>query len=122
MIANDGNWTPSNGIVYVVFMVCVLTHGVLASTLSRIMGKLQSFAVFMNLALILATIIALPVGMGSRRNDGHFIFAEVGNLTTWPTGWSFMLAWLSAIWTIGAFDSCVGLAACGSLPSPTPPF
>ena len=44
------------------------------------------------------------------RNDGHFIFAEVDNLTTWPTGWAFMLAWLSPIWTIGAFDSCVSPA------------
>ncbi len=107
VISTDGAWTPSNGIVYVVFLVCVVSHGVLASTLSRIMGKLQSFAVFMNLALILATIIALPVGKGLNRNDGHFIFADVQNLTTWPTGWTFMLAWLSAIWTIGAFDSCV---------------
>lgn len=48
-----------------------------------------------NIALIVATIIALPVGRASQRNDGHFIFANVENLTTWPTGWAFMLAWLS---------------------------
>ena len=69
-------------------MICVLTHGVLASTLSKIMPRLQSFAVFMNIALIFSTIVALPIGMGARRNDGHFIFAEVENLTTWPTGWT----------------------------------
>lgn len=63
-----------------------------------------------NIALILSTIIALPVGMASKRNDGHFIFATVENLTTWPTGWAFMLAWLSPIWTIGAFDSCVHMS------------
>lgn len=110
VISRDGEWSPSSGIVYVVFLVCVITHGILASTLSKIMGRLQSFSVFMNLALILATIIALPVGMASKRNDGHFIFADVQNLTTWPTGWSFMLAWLSPIWTIGAFDSCVHMS------------
>lgn len=48
-----------------------------------------------NIALIVATIIALPVGRASQRNDGHFIFANIENLTTWPTGWAFMLAWLS---------------------------
>lgn len=63
-----------------------------------------------NIALILSTIIALPVGMANKRNDGHFIFATVENLTTWPTGWAFMLAWLSPIWTIGAFDSCVHMS------------
>lgn len=63
-----------------------------------------------NIALILATIIALPVGRASQRNDGQFIFTNIENLTTWPTGWAFMLAWLSPIWTIGAFDSCVHMS------------
>ncbi|ROV93297.1 hypothetical protein VSDG_06846 [Cytospora chrysosperma] len=110
VISKDGDWTPSNGIVYVVFLICTFTHGILAMTLTKIMNKLQTFAVFLNIALILATIIALPVGMANKRNDGHFIFAKVENLTTWPTGWAFMLAWLSPIWTIGAFDSCVHMS------------
>ena len=65
--------------------------------LVQIMNKLQSFSTFMQLALIFATFIALPVGRGANRNDGHFIFVEVQNLTTWPTGWAFMLSWLSPI-------------------------
>jgi hypothetical protein len=76
------------------------------------MGKLQTMFVAMNIILIIATIIALPVGkhLSSERNDAHFIFAATENLTTWPTGWAFMLAWLSPIWTIGAFDSCVHMS------------
>ncbi len=76
------------------------------------MGKLQTVFVVMNLILILATIIALPVGhyMGNPHNSGHYIFAQTENLTTWPTGWAFMLAWLSPIWTIGSFDSCVHIS------------
>lgn len=50
------------------------------------------------------------MGRASQRNDGHLIFAQMENLTTWPTGWAFMLAWLSPIWTIGAFDSCVHMS------------
>jgi len=88
-------------------MFVILTHGVFASIGSRIMNKLQSVFVVMNLVLILASIIALPVGRSQQRNDGHFIFDQLGNLTTWPEGWAFMLAWLSPIWTIGGFDSCV---------------
>lgn len=112
VIARDGNWTPSNGVVYAVFLCCVLLHGVLASTLSKVMGKLQTVFVAMNIILIVATIIALPVGkhLSSERNDAHYIFAQTENLTTWPTGWAFMLSWLSPIWTIGAFDSCVHMS------------
>lgn len=47
VISTDGEWTPSNGIVYVVFMICTLTHGIIASTLTKIMNKLQTFAVFL---------------------------------------------------------------------------
>lgn len=44
-IAKDGTWSASNGIVYVVFMVCTLTHGLLATTMTKIMNKMQTFAV-----------------------------------------------------------------------------
>ncbi|MDI1487743.1 MAG: GABA-specific high-affinity permease [Ramalina farinacea] len=110
VIARDGNWTPSNGVIYATFLACVLCHGVLASVLSKIMGKLQTVFVVMNFLLIAATVIALPIGARHRRNDGEYIFATTDNLTTWPTGWAFMLSWLSPIWTIGSFDSCVHMS------------
>ncbi|KAK5202024.1 GABA-specific high-affinity permease [Cryomyces antarcticus] len=110
VIARDGDWTPSNGAIYGVFLACVLCHGILASCLSKIMGKLQTVFVVLNMVLILATIIALPVGRASQRNPRTYIFGETANLTTWPTGWAFMLSWLSPIWTIGAFDSCVHIS------------
>ncbi|KAL9130408.1 MAG: hypothetical protein Q9217_001416 [Psora testacea] len=110
VVARDGNWTPSNAAIYGTFLACVVCHGVLASVMSKIMAKLQTVSVVMNFVLITATIIALPIGAKDRRNDGHFVFAQTDNLTTWPTGWAFMLAWLSPIWTIGAFDSCVHMS------------
>ncbi|KUJ09413.1 gaba permease [Mollisia scopiformis] len=110
VIARDGNWTPSNGTIYGVFLITVICHAMLATTLQRIIGKLQTVSVIMNLILLAATMIALPIGRHSQRNDAHYIFAQVENLTTWPTGWAFMLAWLSPIWTIGDFDSCVHIS------------
>jgi amino acid transporter len=109
VVARDGNWTPNNGTIYGVFACCVFAHGIFASTLSRIMGKLQTVFVVLNFVLIFATIIALPIGK-KHRNDGHYIFAHTENLTLWPKGWTFMLSWLSAIWTVGGFDSCVHMS------------
>lgn len=83
------------------------------------MGKLQTVFVIMNVVLILATIIALPIGTHNQQrnadatshlNSAHYIFAQTENLTTWPTGWAFMLAWLAPMWTIGGFDSCVHMS------------
>lgn len=93
----------------------------LATTLQRIMHRLQTVSVIMNLILIAATMIALPVGkhLSSERNDAKYIFTQSANLTTWPTGWAFMLAWMSPIWTIGDFDSCVHISEEAGLHSPT---
>lgn len=101
VLAKDGNYAPSNGVVYSVFLGVVLCHGILASTISTIMGKLQTVFVVMNFILIFATIIALPIGRASQRNDAEFIFTNINNLTAWPTGWTFILAWLSPVWTVG---------------------
>ncbi|KAK8137290.1 GABA-specific permease [Apiospora sp. TS-2023a] len=109
-MASDGRWQPSNNFVYVVFLICVLTHGILASTSSKFMGRLLYFMIFINMALVFATIVALLVGRTGHRNDARVIFTKVNNLTTWPIGWAFMLAWLSPIWSIGSFDSCVYMA------------
>lgn len=92
VIAKDGTWTPSYGIVYAVFLACVLCHGVIASSFSKSMGKLQTAFVVANFILIIATVIALPIGRRHLRNDASFIFTSTGNLTAWPTGWAFMLS------------------------------
>jgi amino acid transporter len=109
VIARDGEWAPSSGLTYGVFACTVLCHGILASLGANIMGKLQTVFVAMNFILIAATIIALPIGK-HMRNDASYIFGHQDNLTTWPQGWAFMLSWLSPIWTIGAFDSCVHMS------------
>jgi amino acid transporter len=109
VIARDGNWAPTNGAIYGVFLATIVCHAVIASTLAKIMGKLQTVFVVMNFVLIFATIIALPIGQ-KNRNSASYIFTHTENLTTWPTGWAFMISWLSPIWTIGAFDSCVHMS------------
>jgi amino acid transporter len=110
VIARDGNWAPSNGIIYGVFLATVACHGLIASTMARVMGKMQTVFVVMNFVLIFATVIALPIGAKHRLNSASYIFTKVENLTTWPSGWTFMISWLSPIWTIGGFDSAVHIS------------
>lgn len=110
-MASNGLWQPSKNVLYVVFLLCALSHGALASTSSKFMGRLLYLFIFLNMALIFATVVALPLGRAGKRNDAVFIFADVDNLTKWPTGWAFMLAWMSPIWTIGSFDACVSFPA-----------
>lgn len=110
VIARDGEWEPSSGITYAVFLGCVLCHAVLASTLSKVMGKSQTLFVILNFVLIVSSIIGLLVGKRHELNSGSYIFTHSDNLTAWPSGWTWTIAWLSPIWTIGAFDSCVHIS------------
>ncbi|KAL6811451.1 amino acid transporter [Trichoderma sp. SZMC 28015] len=112
-ISSDGEWIPSRGQLYAIFVATVLCHGILASSAGRVMHHLQTWFVVANFVLIIATIIALPISMRLRNipiNSGSYVFSYSINETTWPSGWAFMLSWLSPIWTIGAFDSCVHMS------------
>lgn len=77
------------------------------------MNKIQTACIYFNLIILVATVIALPVGKVMRTrhlNPGSYVFGHIDNLTNWPTGFAFVLAWLSPIWAIGFFDSCVHMS------------
>ncbi|RHZ48366.1 putative GABA permease (Uga4) [Aspergillus thermomutatus] len=112
-ISRDGDWSASNGVIYGVYVGVILVHAVCAVFAGPIMPKIQTFSIFVNVAMIVATVVALPVGKISRGgslNSGSFVFGDVENLTTWPTGWAFILSFLAPIWSIGFFDSCVHMS------------
>ncbi|KAJ5775714.1 uncharacterized protein N7511_000725 [Penicillium nucicola] len=112
-IARDGNWTASRSVIYGTYVATVAAHGFIAIFFGRVMPKIQTLCIFLNIALVVATFIALPIGKSQNSppvNSGSYVFGDIENYTTWPTGWAFMLAWLSPIWTIGAFDSCVHMS------------
>ncbi|KAL4865450.1 hypothetical protein BDV12DRAFT_211039 [Aspergillus spectabilis] len=112
-ITRDGTWSASRPVVYGTYVGCVVVHGLIATFFARIMPKIQSICIVTNIGLVIATALALPIGKavnGGTINRGSYVFGQLENLTTWPSGWAFMLAWLSPIWTIGAFDSCVHMS------------
>jgi amino acid transporter len=112
-IVGESDWTPSRGEIYAVYVALILIHGVSAVVTGRIMPKIQTACIYINIGLVIATVIALPVGKvarGGTLNSGKYVFGHVENLTGWPTGWGFMLSWLAPIWSIGSFDSCVHMS------------
>lgn len=74
-------------------------------------AMLQSISIYANVFIIILFFIAVPIGASSNGfNSGAFIFGDHQNYRTWSPGWSFMLSWMPAIWTIGAFDSCLHMS------------
>lgn len=112
-ISRDDGWSASRGVIYAVYAGLILLHGLSGALAGRLMPKIQTCCIFLNIALVIATVIALPVGKvtrGETLNSGRYVFGHLDNETTWPTGWAFMLAWLAPIWSIGSFDSCVHMS------------
>ncbi|PWY75471.1 amino acid transporter [Aspergillus heteromorphus CBS 117.55] len=112
-IARDGEWSASNGIIYGVYVGLILLHALCGIFTGHIMPRIQTFCIFINIAIIVATVVALPIGKvtnGGSLNSGTYVFGHVDNATSWPTGWTFILAFLAPIWSIGFFDSCVHMS------------
>ncbi|KAG5356148.1 GABA-specific permease [Yarrowia sp. B02] len=121
-VATDGKYVATKYTVYGVFAACIISHAIAGSIASGLMSRLQTVCIFLNIAIIIVVLIALPIGARHNLHDGSYIFGRLENLTTWPKGWSFMLGWLAPIWTIGSFDSCVHMAEEASNATRAVPF
>lgn len=112
VIANDGDFTITPAKTYGVFVACVLAHILLTCASSKHCAWLQTASIIVNVVLIAMFLIALPIGAsrGSFR-PASWVFGSFQTLTGFPIGWvQLTQAWLPAIWTIGAFDSCVHMS------------
>lgn len=106
-------WSGSKYAQYGVFVAAILSQLVVCSVTTKLTAEVQSFSIFMNVFIIILFFVAVPVGYSKNQgdfNDAAYIFGHYENLRTWSPGWSFMLSWMPAIWTIGAFDSCIHMS------------
>nr|XP_019008646.1 uncharacterized protein I206_06327 [Kwoniella pini CBS 10737]OCF47427.1 hypothetical protein I206_06327 [Kwoniella pini CBS 10737] len=77
---------------------------------TEIFAKTQTPSVILNVILALVTIIGLPIARRHELNTASFTFGGFVNLTSWPSGWAFLLSFLAPVWTICSFDCAVSLS------------
>lgn len=110
LAVGDGeDFAPTGGTIYLVFIVCVLSHATVVTFASKIMAKLQVMFMVANVLLIAVTLIVLPVGK-KNTNSAEWIFTHSENLSGWPAIWTFFLAWMCPIWSVGGFEACIHLS------------
>lgn len=115
VVVTDPDFNVTSGITYGVFCASMVAITLLTSLSSKVTAKLQTISIFANMFLIILFLIVLPIGVSRSKkvnfNDASFIFGKVENLSDWNTGWSWAINGLTpAIWTIGAYDSCLHMA------------
>ncbi|KAG7920872.1 hypothetical protein KL927_000116 [Ogataea polymorpha] len=113
VIQKDGNFDVTEGRTYAVFAAGVIVAAIGTCVSSRNVATLQTVSGVANTLVMLIFLVALPIGASQAdfgRRDAKFIFGHVKSYSDWSTGWQFCLAWMAAIWSIGAFDSPVHMS------------
>ncbi|KAK6197918.1 amino acid/polyamine transporter I [Scheffersomyces amazonensis] len=108
-ISTDETFEITNAKLYGVFAACVVSNVIVCCLTTKHTASLQTVSIVWNSFISLLFLIAVPIGVSRSHsfNNGAYIFGKIENFRTWSPGWSFMLSWMPAIWTIGGYDSVI---------------
>ncbi|ETW79955.1 amino acid transporter, partial [Heterobasidion irregulare TC 32-1] len=110
-IGSNETFSATNAQLYGVYAAILLSHAVLCCLGTRVLARLQSLYVVLNVMLCLAVIVALPAATPKEfRNTAKFALGNFTNLYDWPNGYAFILSFLAPLWTICSFDSSVHIS------------
>ncbi|KAF7984560.1 hypothetical protein HWV62_13765 [Athelia sp. TMB] len=78
---------------------------------TRVLARLQTVWIVLNIALILAVLIGLPATTPKEfMNSASYAFGNFDDVSAWPNGFAFILSFLAPLWAIGAFDSTLHIS------------
>lgn len=112
-LTKNGDFTITNPKLYGVFAGCIILQGLATCISSKNVAMLQTVSSVSHTGLLVLFLIVVPIGTKvniGHFNDAKFIFGDVQNYSNWPKGFQFCLSMMTAVWTIGAFDSCVHMS------------
>ncbi|GJE87259.1 APC amino acid permease [Phanerochaete sordida] len=110
-IGSGMTFVPTNGQLFGTYAALLVLNGLIASTATRVLARLQGFYAILNLLLCLVIIIAVPSATPNEfHNTASYALGEFANLTSWPNGFAFILGFLTPLWTIGGFDGPIHIS------------
>jgi amino acid transporter len=105
-IAN-AKYTAKTWHVYVVLLGLLVLEGTLTMNSTKQIARLNKVGTIINLIVVLIFVIWFPAGSINhpKTNDSHYVWTEITNGTEWPTGFAFLMGFLSVIWTMSGYDA-----------------
>ncbi|EPQ55770.1 APC amino acid permease [Gloeophyllum trabeum ATCC 11539] len=110
-IGSGQEFTATNAQLFGCYAAIVLTQSIVCSLATRVLARLQTVYVILNVMLCLAVIVALPAATPSEfKNSARYALGNFSNVSGWPDGFAFILSFLAPLWTICSFDSSVHIS------------
>ncbi|KAI0268159.1 amino acid transporter [Gloeopeniophorella convolvens] len=122
-VGSDGAIVLSSGATYGILLAILASHGIVCSSATRVLARLNLFYAAVNVGTSIAAIILLFVRSGDQRVSAKVAFTQFENNTGWSNseltspylvlsdlisrggGWAFLLAFTSPMWTLTGYDS-----------------
>jgi amino acid transporter len=101
------NYTAHTWHIYLVLLALLAFEGMLTMNATRLIGWLNKVGTITQLVVIVIFVIWFPVGSINhpKTNDSSYVWTDVINGTEWPTGFAFLMGFLSVIWTMAGYDA-----------------
>jgi len=110
-VGSDGAIVLSNGATYGILVAILIFHGVVCSSATNILARLNLAYVVINVGTTIAAIISLLVVSGNNRVSTTDAFTLFENNTGWSnSGWAFLLAFTAPMWTLTGYDAAAHIS------------
>ncbi|EGN97033.1 hypothetical protein SERLA73DRAFT_185320 [Serpula lacrymans var. lacrymans S7.3] len=110
-VGSNGAVVLSAGATYGILLAILFCHGIVCSAATHILARLNLFYVVINVGTSISAIIALLVCSGDNKVSTKDAFTLYENNTGWMnSGWAFLLAFTSPMWTLTGYDSAAHIS------------
>ena len=95
--------------VYLLMVSLMIFEGLLTMNSTKFIGQLNKVGTIVNLVVLVIFIVWMPAGSINKpkTTPNNIVWTSDGivNGTEWPTGFAFMMGFLSVIWTMSGYDA-----------------
>ncbi|KAJ3980702.1 amino acid/polyamine transporter I [Lentinula detonsa] len=110
-IGSDMSFEANVFQTYGAFVAITISQAIFCSFATKIIARLQSVYILMNIGLCFAVISGMPANTPLEfKNDAKYGFGSFQNLSSWPDGFAFIIGFLAPLWVVGGFDSTVHIS------------
>jgi len=110
-VSSDGDTIVSSGATFGILLAILFSHGIVCSSATSILARLNLFYVLITVGTTVAAIISLLVLSDGNRASTSDAFTLFENNSGWASdGWAFMLAFTAPMWTLTGYDSAAHIS------------